>query len=145
VVTEMLVDLPDGLLGREVEIGRKMVTAAMIEAYADAVGDEDWRHQQATGEAPPTFCLSLYRGMQPAVRVLGEAFTMYGGHDIELIEPIRAGETYTIRARIVDVFDKSGRSGVFTVVVRQASICDAAGKPAARITERQIVRQRREG
>jgi hydroxyacyl-ACP dehydratase HTD2-like protein with hotdog domain len=95
-------------------------------------------------DAPPTFCLSLYNGMTPRVELRDHLFAMYGGHDIELHRPIRAGDVLHVRARITDVYEKSGRSGSLTVVVREVCMRDGGGAEVVRIIERQIVRLRRE-
>lgn len=134
-----LVQLPAGLLGREVPQGRTVVTAEMIAAYASTVGDEA---TLATGcvEAPPTFCLVLRRGFEPAVPLPAGVFGVHGGHDLEFHAPVRAGVGYDVTSRLVDVYEKSGRSGVMTVLVREACVRDDAGTLVARIVERQIVR-----
>jgi hydroxyacyl-ACP dehydratase HTD2-like protein with hotdog domain len=133
-----MLHLPEGLLGREIELACATVTAEMIAGYAQAVGDTP----AASGEAPPTFCLSMRRGMTPEVRLPPDMFGVYGGHDLEFHQPIRAGEQYRVTGKIVEVYEKIGRSGTLTVVVREAVIRDASGAIAARIVERQIVRQR---
>jgi hydroxyacyl-ACP dehydratase HTD2-like protein with hotdog domain len=129
--------VPANLLGREIELATVTVTPAMIAAYRRAVGDA------ATGvDAPPTFCLSLRRGMTPEVPLPSDMFGVYGGHDLELHAPIRAGQTYRVTGCIADVYEKIGRSGTLTVVVREAVICSAGGTRAATVVERQIVRRR---
>jgi hydroxyacyl-ACP dehydratase HTD2-like protein with hotdog domain len=133
-----MLHIPESLLGREVELGCVTVTAEMIASYADAVGDAPG----VSGEAPPTFCLSMRRGMTPAVRLPPDMFGVYGGHDLEFHHPIRAGEQYRISGKIADLYEKIGRSGTLTVVVREAAIYDSRASVAARIIERQIVRQR---
>jgi 3-methylfumaryl-CoA hydratase len=133
-----MLHLPDGLLGREIELACVTVTADMIAGYAHTVGDAP----AATGEAPPTFCLSMRRGMTPEVRLPPDMFGVYGGHDLEFHQPIRAGEAYRVAGKITEVYEKIGRSGTLTVVVREAVICNGSGTVAARIVERQIVRQR---
>jgi hydroxyacyl-ACP dehydratase HTD2-like protein with hotdog domain len=80
--------------------------------------------------------------MTPTLELPPHLFGVYGGHDIEFHAPIRAGEQYHLSGRISEVYEKIGRSGVLTVVVREATIHDAAGRLAARIVERQIIRQR---
>ena len=132
--------LPDGLLGHEIELAGVTVTAEMIAHYAHLVGATP----AASGEAPPTFCLSMRRGMTPEVQLPPNMFGIYGGHDLEFHHPIRAGEQYRATNTIVEVYEKIGRSGTLTVVVREAVICDGSGTVAARIVERQIVRQRPE-
>lgn len=135
-----MLHVPDGLLGREVELACMTVTAEMIASYAQVVGDP----RATIGEAPPTFCLSMRRGMTPGVQLPPDMFGVYGGHDLEFHQPIRAGEQYRVTGKIVEVYEKIGRSGTLTVVVREAVICDRNGTVAARIVERQIVRKRPE-
>ena len=136
-----MIEIPAALLGREIDLGHVTVTTEMIAAYAAAVGEPS-ADGRAIEEAPPTFCLALRRGMTPAIPLPPELFGVYGGHDLEFHRPIRAGVTYRIRGRIADVYEKIGRSGTLTIVVREATICDPTGQLAARIVERQIVRQR---
>ncbi|HVO24805.1 MAG TPA: MaoC family dehydratase N-terminal domain-containing protein [Candidatus Margulisiibacteriota bacterium] len=133
-----MLHIPESLLGHEVDLGCVTVTAQMITDYTHAVGDTP----AVTGEAPPTFCLSMRRGMTPAVTLPPDVFGVYGGHDLEFCHPIRAGEQYRITGKIAEVYEKIGRSGTLTVVMREAAICDSRGTLAARIVERQIVRQR---
>ena len=136
-----MISLPDGLLGREIDLGAVLVTAEMVADYMAAVGDPACS-VAAPREAPPTFCLALRRGMTPEVELPPDVFGVYGGHDLEFHHPIRAGERYHISGRVADVYEKFGRSGVLTIVVREATIRDSAGAVVARITERQIIRQR---
>lgn len=136
-----LVRVPPGLLGREVPQGRTVVTTDMIAAYASAVGDEA---TLAAGcvEAPPTFCLALRRGFEPEVELPAGVFGVHGGHDLEFHVPVRAGAGYEVTSRLVDVYEKSGRSGTMTVLVREACVRDDGGTLVARIVERQILRER---
>jgi acyl dehydratase len=136
-----MIPIPDGVLGRQCDLGRVTVTAEMIATYAAAVGDTP-AGTESTVEAPPTFCLALRRGMTPEITLPADMFGVYGGHDLEFYQPIRAGETYRISGCVADVYEKMGRSGRLIVVVRDARIHDSAGHLVARIVERQIVRQR---
>lgn len=135
-----MISIPHDLLGREVDLGRVTVTVEMIAAYAAAVGDTPPSAPEFV--APPTFCLAMRRGMTPEIPLPPDMFGVYGGHDLEFCRPIRAGEVYHITGCIADVYEKMGRSGTLIVVVREAMIRDGDGRPAARIIERQIVRQR---
>src|SRR5512134_3248204 len=111
--------LNDDVVGREADLGEVRVTAAAIEAYLRWAADEQRLRDLPAREAPPTFCLSLYPGMTPVVELPNDCFAMYGGHDIELIRPIRPEDALRVHARITDVYEKSGRSGSLTVVVRE--------------------------
>lgn len=132
--------VPAGLLGKVVDLGEVEISSAMIEAYARAVGDDETL-AAGCNVAPPTFCLTLRRGFVPDLELPPGTFGVYGGHDIELGEALIPGDTCRITSRISDVYEKSGRSGAMTVVVREAEILRADGRLAARISERQIVRR----
>jgi len=140
----LVIAVPPELLGRAVDLGEVVVTSAMIDAYARAVNDEQWL-AQPTNEAPPTFCLTMRRGMTPEIELPAGYFGVYGGHEMEFHHPICADQTYRVTASVLEVFEKSGRSGALTVVVRQAVIRDRAGTLAVRITEQEIIRRRPEG
>lgn len=130
-----------GEVGRVVDLGTVTVTSDMITNYARAVGDDEWLAVPGRTEAPPTFCVALRPGMAPDVPLPPTHFGVHGGHDLDLMVPIRAGETYRVTARIVDVFEKSGRSGALIVVVREVTIRDALDHPVARMVERQMIRE----
>jgi acyl dehydratase len=136
------------VVGREADLGRVTITADSIVRYLRGMGDEQRLGAVAAGieslEAPPTFCLSLYAGMTPRVELPDDTFAMYGGHDIELRRPIRAGDVLHVQAKITDLYEKSGRSGSLTVVVRRVSMHDERGAEVVRVTERQIVRLRKD-
>jgi len=138
--------LNDNVVGCEADLGEVLVTTDAIESYLRWAGDEsrlaDLVEAKAEFVAPPTFCLSLYPGMTPAVELPGDCFAMYGGHDIELYRLIRVGDTLRMHARISDVFEKSGRTGSLTVVVRDISMRDVAGREVVHVRERQMVRRR---
>lgn len=136
--------IPPELLGQDVEHGQVAVTREMIAAYARAVGDDDTLAGPMT-EAPPTFCLTMRRGLSPDIPLPPGTFGVYGGHDIEFHQPIHTGQTYHVRARILEVYEKSGRSGALTVVVREATIRDESEALAVRIIERQVIRPRPQG
>jgi acyl dehydratase len=133
--------IPEEILGREIDLGQVTVTREMIAAYAEGVGDVVTLAGPME-EAPPTFCLTFRRDLTPDISLPPNVFSLYGGHDLEFHQPIRAGVTYHITARIADVYEKSGRSGALTVVVREATIRDERGDLAARIVERQMIRER---
>src|SRR5512140_172634 len=111
-----MLTLPPDLLGRDFDFGAVTVTRDAIRRYAEMVGDAATLaavdESKGPVVAPPTFCLTLHRGMRPEVTLPPGTFGVYGGHDLEFLRPIREGETYRIGARIADVYEKSGRTGV---------------------------------
>ena len=136
--------LDDDVVGREADLGEVRVSAEAIESYLRWAGDDQRLRDLPAREAPPTFCLSLYPGMTPAVELPDDCFAMYGGHDIEVRRPIRPDDVLQIHARITDVYEKSGRSGSLTVVVRQVTFRESTGSEVVCVSERQMVRRRRD-
>jgi hydroxyacyl-ACP dehydratase HTD2-like protein with hotdog domain len=49
---------------------------------------------------------------------------LHGEQEFELTRPIQPGQTYVCRARIVDIYEKTGRSGPMAFVVRETAITD---------------------
>lgn len=143
-----MIEIPADLLEREVDLGATAISADLVRAYAETVGDEATLAALRAGglaAAPPTFVLALHRGMRPEVPLPAGTFGVYGGHDLELVRPLRIGRTYRRSARLLGAFEKSGRSGSLVVVEREALVREADGETAARIRERQIVRRRPQG
>jgi len=136
-----MVIVPDRLIGTAVEVGRVSVTQGMLHGYAQRCGDSD-AGDFAT--APVSFALtllSLRRRESEDVRIAAGAFAVHGGHEIEQLEPIRSGNTYVVWSSITEVFEKSGRSGLLTIIARRSDIDDlAADARVASITEQQVVR-----
>jgi len=129
------------LLGQPIALGTVTVTREMIRAYAARVGDAATLATDCA-VAPPTFCLTLHAGMTPRIELPPDVFGVYGGHDLIFHGTLRAGETYSRGVCLSDVYEKSGRSGGLTVVVRHGTIAAADGTPVVEIVERQIIRHK---
>jgi len=133
--------LPDALVGRDVEFGTTEVTPERIRRYALAIGD----HGLAAGpcrSAPLGFALALRGVPAPEIELAPDTVSMHGGHVIAAERPLSAPATYTIQARISDVFEKNGRSGPLCVIARRVQIRSADGTVAATVQDHQIVRRR---
>ena len=145
-----MIQLDPAQIGKEVTIGTFSVTADDIRNFAEAIGDLnplylDAEAARAAGYpnviAPPTFCLRLRGGpMQPAVPLAPGLASLHAGQDIEFVEEIYAGQTYTVSAKIAEAYEKTGRSGPLGIIVREATIKDSSGKTVTLLRERQIVR-----
>jgi len=53
---------------------------------------------------------------------------MDGGTDIEFFQPIRVGDVLTGRSKIVDIYQKEGRSGALIFVVRETTFTNQRGE-----------------
>ncbi len=142
--------LDTSFVGKEVEIGTFTVSAEEIKEFAQAIGDPnplyfDVSCAQRAGYphiiAPPTFCLRLRGGrMLPEVPLKPGLVGLHAGQEIEFYDEIYAGQTYTVRARVTSMYEKTGRSGPMGFVVREVEVKDKEGKKVVLLRERQIVR-----
>ncbi len=133
-----------------VQLGPVTVTAEDIQSFAQALGDLnplyfDAEAARAGGYpnviAPPMFCMRMRGGgMLPEVPLPSGLVSLHAGQELEFHAEIVAGQTYTITARVADVYEKTGRSGPMHIIVRESTITDMDGRTIVTIRERQIVR-----
>ena len=79
--------------------------------------------------APPTFPITFRDENQDTGALLRDLGTdisriLHGEQEFEQRKPIRPGETYLCRTRIVDIYEKTGRSGPMAFVVRETAVTD---------------------
>jgi len=137
-----MLTVPRDRIGRDVDLGTIDVTPERVRRYAEVIGDR----VLATGPcdvAPLGFTLALRGKPVPEVDTAGDTVSVHAGHAITLYRPLTAPGTYRLRARIADVFEKSGRSGPLTVIQRRAEIRALDGSVVATVDDQQIVRWRR--
>lgn len=113
------------------------VERGKIKEFARALGDLnpfylDDRVGQASewGDiiAPPTFA-TTFRDEATAEAMLRDLGTdisrvLHGEQEFELARPIQPGQTYVCRSRVVDIYEKTGKSGPMAFVVRETAITD---------------------
>ena len=124
------------LIGLESEPVTVEIEKGMIKRFAEAVGDlnplyvDEAAAQQSTWGrliAPPTFPRTL--GIEAN---LDSAFPwgkvrLHGAHEYEFHRPVRAGDVITGRNKVVDVYEKSGRSGRMLFVITEARYTNQDG------------------
>ena len=107
-----------------------------IRKFAEAVGDSNplWQREveaRRTGYggiiAPPTFHVALdpfWRFGEPIPRwefPMPEKSGAHASDSVEIFEPIRPGDTITATARIVDIFERQGKTGRLLFAVREVT------------------------
>ena len=140
----------DSSAKQDVQLGPITVSAEDIQSFAETLGDLnplyiDAEAARAAGYpdviAPPMFCMRMRGGrMLPEVPLPAGLTSLHAGQEIEFYDEIVAGQTYTITARVADVYEKTGRSGPMDIIVRESKITDNDGRTIVTIRERQIVR-----
>ena len=149
----MAVQINRGLVGKELPPYAVTVERGKIKDFARALGDLnpfylDDRVGAASewGDviAPPTFA-TTFRDEAGAAALLKELGTdisrlLHGEQEFELFRPLQPGQTYLCRARVVDIYEKSGKSGPMAFVVRETSITDRANELVATMRHITVIR-----
>ena len=94
--------------------------------------------------APPTF-LTTFRDDRDAgamLRDLGVDISriLHGEQEFEIHRQITPGQTYLCRSRIVDLYEKRGRSGPLAFVVRETAVTDGQNEIVATMRHITVVR-----
>jgi len=133
------------VIGKEMPPFVVTVERGKIKEFARAIGDLnplylDDRVGQASefGDivAPPTF-LTTFRDesadTSALLRELGTDISrvLHGEQEFEIHRPIRPGETFLCRSKVIDVYEKTGKSGPMAFVVRETSVTDKTNEIVA--------------
>ncbi len=130
------------MIGKELPPVTAAIDPESVRAFARALGETDplYLDEQAAAKgpfggivAPPTYPIAfMAQSMAGAASWfddLGLDFMtlVHGEQEFEYRRPVRAGETLTLTARIKDVYEKQGRSGVLDILVLETEAQDASG------------------
>jgi acyl dehydratase len=141
----MPIQINKGVVGKELPPFVVTVERGKIKEFARAVGDlNPFYLDDAAGRAsewgdiiaPPTF-LTTFRDegadTGALLRELGTDISrvLHGEQEFEIHRPIRPGETFLCRSKVLDVYEKTGRSGPMAFVVRETSVTDQANEIVA--------------
>jgi acyl dehydratase len=146
--------LNTALVGRELAPFAVTVERGKIKEFARAVGDLnpfylDERVGQASefGDiiAPPTFLTTFRDESADTAALLRELGTdisrvLHGEQEFELHRPIRPGETFLCRSKVVDIYEKTGKSGPMAFVVREMAVTDRTNEVVATARHITVVR-----
>ncbi len=143
-----------GLVGKEYPPYPVTVERGRIKDFARALGDLnpfylDDRVGAASewGDviAPPTFAISFRDEQADSAAMLRDLGTdisrlLHGEQEFELHGQLLPGETYLCRAKIVDIYEKAGRSGPMAFVVRETAVTDRRSELVATLRQVTVVR-----
>ena len=128
------------LLGKEFSRFKQHVTREMMLEYTDIIGVTDPVHRDAQAArargyrdiiAPSTFV--TWRGTQPiAPPEMGFNGTgINAGYECVFYRVIYPGDVLTYATCLVDIYEKTGRSGTMRFVVRETSVTNQHGDTVA--------------
>jgi acyl dehydratase len=149
----MAVAINRNVLGKEYPPFVVTAERGKMKDFARALGDSNPLHlRDEVGRAspwgdiiaPPTFPISFRdeEGGVAFLRDLGVDISriLHGEQEFALHRPIRPGETFLCRARVVDLYEKTGRSGPMAFVVRETAITDGQNEIVATLRGTTVVR-----
>ena len=150
----MPIQVNHSVKGKEYPPYTVTVERGKIKEFARAIGDLSPAYlDDAIGRAsewgdiiaPPTFPITFRDDTQDTgamLRDLGVDMSriLHGEQEFEQFKPVRAGETYLCRPRVVDIYEKSGRSGAMAFVVRETTVTDSDNDIVALVRGVTVVR-----
>jgi len=138
-------------IGRKGEPVTMHVERGKIREFAGAIKDDDplyfdeaYAAREAGGIMPPVTFLQTAshwddgRGRPRLPFDLKRV--LHGEQEFEIHRPLQPGQTYLCRARVVDIYEKSGKSGPMAFVVRETTITDRDNEVVATMRAVTVVR-----
>lgn len=130
------------------------VERGKIKEFARAIGDlnpfyldDEVGRASRWGDiiAPPTFAVTFRSDAADAgalLRDLGVDISrvLHGEQEIEIHRQLVPGQTYLCHTRIVDLYEKTGRSGPMAFVVRETAVTDRTNELVATMRHVTVVR-----
>jgi acyl dehydratase len=140
----LITDEARAWIGRELSVETVTVTAPEIWRYCVGTGDLNPLYHDAEAAArgphggivaPPMFAMNATRRIVPEAALqadgqYAEAFaapvratrTLAGGVETRFGVPVRPGDTITARSKIVDLYEKVGRSGPLVFQITETTV-----------------------
>jgi acyl dehydratase len=137
-------EIDRSFIGKEFDLIEFEVSEEEILTYSRLCGETDPRFSDPSHpgfQAPPTFT-SKYVSR----RMLPEDFPdagmrgFDGGKSVEVLGPVRPGDTLIARSRIADIYQKTGRSGPMVFIVHRMEFENQDGRPVS-VVQSRLVRQ----
>lgn len=125
-------------IGQEVDLGWVRLSPDLIRRYHAAMFGHDGGN---TADLPLGLALTLRGGPRPTVEPDANTVSVHAGHALQVHAALALGAHYRVRGRIATVCEKTGRSGLLTVITRTASLRDVRGDLAVEVEDQQIVRR----
>jgi acyl dehydratase len=95
--------------------------------------------------APPTFAVTFRSESGDSAALLRDlgvdiSRVLHGEQEFEIHRQILPGETFVCRTRVVDFYEKSGRTGPMAFVVRETAVTDRTNEIVATMRQVTVVR-----
>jgi len=141
----------ESVIGVEHELGSFTVTLEAVDSYCEALGetnplylDEEFARSTPYGGriAPPLIFTTVnFREVLPDPKVEFGNARFLGGERVEVLEPMRSGDTITAYAQVAQVYEKTGRSGRMVFVVRRTRYVNQHGHDVVLVDSSMVHRE----
>ena len=139
-------------IGRRFQVDEPIeVTTEKIAAFCAAMGDNNPLYLDPVAAkagpyggiiAPPAYAAS-FRRAEPAEQVsLFPRGGLMAGIDIELVTPMRPGDSITIATEVKETYEKTGRSGTMMFTVIRSTLTNQKDEVSAYVDYRMMNRRR---
>ena len=139
------------VVGKEYPPYAVTVERGRIKDFARAIGDsnpfyldDEVGRASPWGDviAPPTFPISFRDESGDLLRDIGTDVSrlLHGEQEFEILQPLRPGETYLCRSKIVDQYERTGKTGPMGFVVRETAVIDKDNEVVAKMRGITVVR-----
>lgn len=136
-----MVEFDRSIIGIEYELGTYQVTREDIIRFSKAHKESNpvFFDEKAAMEsgfddviAPPSFFnqIVLPEGY-PDIRIEHGTLELFAGQELEQRRPIKPGDVITVKSKLADIYEKTGRSGAMVFVTREATYTDQNGEIVA--------------
>ena len=137
---EPVFEYDQSVIGIEEEVGTITVDAETVARYCELMGETNPLYTEQ-GFVPLSYLqrMRFRGGPDPKVKFGNTGF--HAGSRLELLEPIKVGQTLTGWAQAKEVYAKTGRSGTMVFAVSRLTYKDENGKAVAHADQIMVRRQ----
>jgi acyl dehydratase len=150
----MPIQVNRAVVGKEYPPYAVTVERGKIKEFARAIGDLNPLYLDDTvgrasswGDiiAPPTFAITFRGEGADSAALLADlgvdiSRVLHGEQEFESFRELQPGETYLCRAKVVDLYERAGRSGPMAFVVRETTVTDRTNEIVATLRHITVVR-----
>ncbi len=137
---EPVFEYDESVIGIEEEVGTITVEAETVSRYCELMGETNPLYTEQ-GFVPPSYLqrMRFRGGPDPKVKFGNTGF--HAGSRMELLKPVKVGQTLTGWAQAKEVYAKTGRSGTMVFQVSRLTYRDEDGEPVAHSDQLMVRRQ----
>ena len=127
------------------------VTIEKITDFCTAVGDLNPLYLDPAAAAagpyggiiaPPWFAASIRRGENSRDQAIFPSGGLMAGIDLEFKEPIRPGDSISVKTEVKESYEKTGRTGTMTFTVIRSTLTNQKAQVVAFVDYRMMKRHR---